>query len=63
MTVQPTGPGLTLLVVMSVCLALTTVVIVLRVCARVLIRAFGLDDWLMILGWVRACVTAGDEQR
>ncbi|KAJ4294995.1 hypothetical protein N0V90_007003 [Kalmusia sp. IMI 367209] len=55
MTVQPTGPGLTLLIVMSICLALTTIVVALRICARLMIKAFGLDDWLMILGW--ACLT------
>ncbi|KAF1965636.1 hypothetical protein BU23DRAFT_488829 [Bimuria novae-zelandiae CBS 107.79] len=55
MTVQPTGPGLTLLIVMSVCLALTTIVVALRIWARLTIKALGLDDWLMILGWV--CLT------
>lgn len=44
MTVQPTGPGLTLLVVMSVCLVLTTAVVALRIWARLTIKAVGIDD-------------------
>ncbi|PVH95305.1 hypothetical protein DM02DRAFT_618003 [Periconia macrospinosa] len=57
MIIHPEGPGLTLLIVISVLLSVSTVAVALRVWARLEIRAFGLDDWLMLLGWALLAFT------
>ncbi|KAF2876611.1 hypothetical protein BDV95DRAFT_561196 [Massariosphaeria phaeospora] len=51
MFVKPVGRGIVLLVVISVLHPLSTIALVLRLYARYLIRAIGLDDYLMVLGW------------
>jgi hypothetical protein len=53
MFVLTTGQGTTLLAIISVLLPLATLALVLRLYARRLIRGIGVDDHLMILGWVR----------
>ncbi|KAF2866729.1 hypothetical protein BDV95DRAFT_622738 [Massariosphaeria phaeospora] len=52
MGVKPTGPGLTLLVLTSVCMVLATGVVGLRLLIRLKLRQVGLDDWLMFIGFV-----------
>ena len=52
MRVHPQGPGVTLLIVQSILILLTTMTTSLRVFVRVGTRAFGLDDWLMEIGYV-----------
>lgn len=47
----PEGPSLKLLIIVTVLLAIATIAILLRIWARLIIKGFGLDDWLMILGW------------
>jgi hypothetical protein len=50
MTVEPTGPGLAALIVISILVALSTIVVVLRAWARHATKAIGLDDYVMIFG-------------
>ena len=50
---KPEGRGLTFTIVISVWAVLSSLVIALRIWARYSIRAFAIDDWLMIFGWVR----------
>jgi hypothetical protein len=52
MNIRPEGPALTLVIVMSTLLAITTIVVALRVFIRIKTRAFGLDDWIMVIGYV-----------
>jgi hypothetical protein len=54
MVVRPTGKGIILVVVLSVLHPLATLALVLRLYARRLIRGIGVDDYLMVLGWVRS---------
>ncbi|KAF2642450.1 hypothetical protein P280DRAFT_447850 [Massarina eburnea CBS 473.64] len=52
MVIHSEGPGLGFLIIISVLLAISTVAIILRIWARLEIRSFGTDDWLMVLGYV-----------
>lgn len=52
-SVQPTGLGLILLVLSIFFLIPTSIVVALRCFARVKYRLFGVDDGLMLVGWVR----------
>jgi hypothetical protein len=53
MIIEPEGPGLRFLIIISILLGLSTIAIILRIWARFEIRGFDLDDWLMVLGYVR----------
>ena len=55
MIVHPEGPGRDFLIIISVLLGIATIAIILRLLARLEIRAFGIDDWLMLAGWVGPC--------
>ncbi|KAF2866764.1 hypothetical protein BDV95DRAFT_583753 [Massariosphaeria phaeospora] len=50
MTVQPTGPGLAAFIVIIALLVLATIAVFLRVWARYVTKAAGLDDYLMFFG-------------
>jgi hypothetical protein len=50
--VKPSGLGRTMIVLSIVLLVLTAVVIVLRCFVRLKFAIFGLDDGLMLAGWV-----------
>ncbi|KAL1641116.1 hypothetical protein SLS58_006391 [Diplodia intermedia] len=52
MALTPTGPGLVLEFVSIVLLTLSWVVVVARVIVRKGMKAFGLDDWMMVSGLI-----------
>ncbi|KAF4535756.1 Cation-transporting ATPAse 4 [Lasiodiplodia theobromae] len=52
MTLTPTGPGLSLNVVSIALLTMSWVVVVARIIVRTGMKAFGLDDWMMVSGLV-----------
>ncbi|KAF2867759.1 hypothetical protein BDV95DRAFT_622092 [Massariosphaeria phaeospora] len=52
MRITPTGPALNYIIVDSIFIALTCVVIALRLWGRLRLRTIGLDDWLMFLGFL-----------
>ena len=60
---KPEGRGLTFAIVISIWAVLSTITIALRIWARYSIRAFGLDDWLMFVGWVRLRVLKANQTR
>lgn len=57
MIIHPEGPGRDFLIIISILLALSTIAITLRIWARLEIRAFWIDDWLMVAGWVSPSCT------
>ncbi|KAK6861022.1 hypothetical protein PG995_004658 [Apiospora arundinis] len=50
--ITPEGLGQTLLVVTIVMTILTTIAVALRLYVRHMYKAFAVDDWLMLAGWV-----------
>ncbi|KAF1948988.1 hypothetical protein CC80DRAFT_393578, partial [Byssothecium circinans] len=50
--IKPTGKGLSFTIVLSIWAVLSTLTIALRIWARYTIRGFGVDDYLMILGYI-----------
>ncbi|RGP81031.1 hypothetical protein FLONG3_820 [Fusarium longipes] len=51
-SVQPTGLGQTLLILTIIFLILTSIVVILRCFTRAKYRIFGIDDALMLVGWM-----------
>ena len=52
MFVKPVGQGITLVVIYSILQPLATIAICLRIYARYLIKGIGIDDYLMVVGFV-----------
>lgn len=50
--IQPEGLALALLVVTIVFTILSSIMAGLRFYVRISLRSFGVDDWLMLAGWV-----------
>ncbi|KAF2684039.1 hypothetical protein K458DRAFT_451772 [Lentithecium fluviatile CBS 122367] len=50
--IKPEGRGLTFAIIISIWAVLSTLTIALKIWARYTIRAFGVDDWLMVFGWL-----------
>lgn len=56
-SVDPKGLGRVLIVVSIIFLILTGIVVILRCVVRLKYRLFGIDDGLMLIGWVSLCLS------
>jgi hypothetical protein len=51
---KPEGLALAIVVMSILLMSVSTIVLALRIYVRMELKAVGMDDYLMIVGWVRA---------